>query len=133
MNVRATTAILCDAATVREGLLHLLGGGVSALGRPSFPAPLLVDLALVLEFNDLNADTTTHLLRVDLSIPVTGVAVSSLEMTYTLDAASNHAYQEVVLAVPISNLGVPEPGDYNVVVTCDSFVIWRKGITAYVS
>lgn len=44
-----TTALLCDAATVREGLLHVLGGGITRLWRDQLPAPLGVTLALVID------------------------------------------------------------------------------------
>jgi hypothetical protein len=40
------TCLLCDAATVREGLLHILGGGITQAQRPEFPSPLGVALAL---------------------------------------------------------------------------------------
>jgi hypothetical protein len=39
-------ALLCDAATVREGLLHVLGGGVTRAGRAQYPSPLGLTLAL---------------------------------------------------------------------------------------
>jgi len=35
--------------TVREGLLHVLGGGITRLIRGPYPAPLLVDLAAWIE------------------------------------------------------------------------------------
>lgn len=41
-------AFLCDAATVRENLLHVLGGGITRVWRPSFPAPLGAQLAVML-------------------------------------------------------------------------------------
>jgi hypothetical protein len=47
--VDITAALLCDAATVREGLLHVLGGGITRLLRAQYPAPLGLTLALVLE------------------------------------------------------------------------------------
>jgi len=40
------TALLCDAATVRDGLLHILGGGITAVARPQYPAELGLTLAL---------------------------------------------------------------------------------------
>lgn len=43
------SALLCDFATVREGLLHVLGGGVTRIWRPTLPATLGVSLALTLE------------------------------------------------------------------------------------
>ena len=38
------SAMLCDAATVREGLLHILGGGITRLHRGEYPAPMQVAL-----------------------------------------------------------------------------------------
>lgn len=46
--MKASLFVMCDRATVREGLLHILGAGVSRLGRPSLPAPMGVDLAVLL-------------------------------------------------------------------------------------
>jgi hypothetical protein len=42
---RIASALLCDAATVREGLLHVLGGGITRLHRTEYPAPMQVTLA----------------------------------------------------------------------------------------
>lgn len=42
-------ALLCDSATVREGLLNVLGAGVTRLWRPELPAPLAVTLAVIAE------------------------------------------------------------------------------------
>jgi hypothetical protein len=44
--MRVDTALLCDAATVREGLLHILGGGITTVVRTEYPAELGVTLAL---------------------------------------------------------------------------------------
>src|ERR1017187_5549749 len=44
MNV--DTCMLCDAVTVREGLLHILGGGITDVQRAEYPAPLGISLAL---------------------------------------------------------------------------------------
>ena len=44
--MRIDCALLCDAATVREGLLHVLGGGITRAGRSVFPGPLGLTLAL---------------------------------------------------------------------------------------
>jgi hypothetical protein len=47
--VEIASALLCDAATVREGLLHVLGGAITRLWRPELPAPFGVVLAVVIE------------------------------------------------------------------------------------
>ena len=50
--------MLCDAATVREGLLHILGGGITRLNRPSFPAPLGAALALQISVHPTEASVS---------------------------------------------------------------------------
>ena len=47
--MHVAAAILCDFAEVRDGLLMLLGGGITRLWRPTLPAPLGIGLALIVE------------------------------------------------------------------------------------
>ncbi len=47
MKVRVST--LCDAASIREGLLSVLGAGVNRLVRDSVPAAMLASYAALLE------------------------------------------------------------------------------------
>lgn len=54
MDVEA--AILCDAATIRDGLLHMLGGPISRMWRQSLPAPLGVAVAGIIVFEQEQAD-----------------------------------------------------------------------------
>lgn len=54
--MQVTAAFLCDAASVREGLLHVLGGGITRLWRQEFPAPLGVSVALLLELHRQELD-----------------------------------------------------------------------------
>jgi len=45
--MQVNTALLCDAATVKgDGLLNILGGGVTVTRRDSFPSPLGLHLAM---------------------------------------------------------------------------------------
>jgi hypothetical protein len=55
-----SVGVLCDKATIREGLLHILGGGVRVLGRPQLPASFDVDLALMLEPETLEEFQGSH-------------------------------------------------------------------------
>lgn len=56
------SAFICDAATVREGLLHVLGGAITRLWRPALPAPFAVTLAMVLSVSEGELDVPHQLL-----------------------------------------------------------------------
>ena len=56
-------ALLCDAVTVRENLLHVLGGGLGQIWRESYPAPLGAELALLLTLHP-SETADEHELRV---------------------------------------------------------------------
>lgn len=45
------SVIICDAASVREGLLHVLGGGITRLWRPVLPAPLAFQVAIIIQYS----------------------------------------------------------------------------------
>ena len=47
--MQLTTAMLCDYAEVREGLLFIVAGPITVLWRQEFPAMLGLPLALVVE------------------------------------------------------------------------------------
>jgi hypothetical protein len=49
MPSRVTTAVLCDFAQVRDGLLCVLSGGVTRIVRREMPAPMGVMLAISFE------------------------------------------------------------------------------------
>jgi hypothetical protein len=49
--MEVTTALLCDYAQVRDGLLFIMSGAVTRLNRSELPAPLGVFLALTFSMN----------------------------------------------------------------------------------
>lgn len=59
------SAMLCDAATVREGLLHILGGGITRLWRGTLPAPMNVVLAVQLRMSQAEEELP-HEVRADI-------------------------------------------------------------------
>ena len=50
-NLRFPIATLCDAATVREGTLSILSGGITRLWRQEFPSPMGVVCAVLCEYD----------------------------------------------------------------------------------
>lgn len=59
--MQLASAILCDFAQVREGLLFVSGGGITRIWRETFPAAAGVSLALVFEAHPTHARTLRFL------------------------------------------------------------------------
>jgi hypothetical protein len=60
--LKIASALLCDYASVREGLLHVLGGGITRMWRDQFPAPINASIALVIELHRDELDRPHELL-----------------------------------------------------------------------
>ncbi len=58
---RIASALLCDAATVREGLLHVLGAGITRLHRAEYPAPMQVTLAAQIVLTPVEVEFPHHM------------------------------------------------------------------------
>jgi len=54
--VEIVTALLCDAASTREGLLHILGGGITRLFVPEIPGAVGVTVAAMARMNEDELD-----------------------------------------------------------------------------
>lgn len=112
--MRISTALLCDAATVREGLLHILGGGVSVMGRAEFPAPMLVQLAILIHQHptELGQD---HVLDVVVQ-NVDGARVAEASVQWSTPAAAIPGFRELAqpVVLPLQDIGLPQPGAYSV-------------------
>lgn len=55
--MRIRTILLCDAATVREGLLNVLSAGITMLYRDTFPAGVAVQAAILFDFGPDDYET----------------------------------------------------------------------------
>jgi hypothetical protein len=114
-------ALVCDAATVREGLLHLLGGGAGALWRESYPTTLGVDLGLLLTLHPSEA-TESHQLRILLQ-GEDGALVAQLDANFELSGPPPKVppgqMVRVPLAVPLRQIVLPHQGNYSIEILVD--------------
>jgi hypothetical protein len=113
--LRIDCALLCDAATVREGLLHILGGGVTRAGRTEYPAPLNLALALRILVHPTEADHP-HNLEVRLQ-GADGDLVANLGVEFgvsdmTALAPGEHASIPLPIAFPEAVV-LPGPDNYS--------------------
>lgn len=111
---------LCDAATVREKLLHVLGAGITRLWRDPYPAPMGADLALMLTLTQ-SEGRDQHRFRVVL-MDADGKEIHKLEGHFGVQAGSSLIPGER-LSVPIvlnmHGLAIPKEGPYSIDVLVD--------------
>ncbi len=116
-------ALLCDAATVRENLLHILGGGITRIWRPSFPAPLGLDLALMLTMTKTEAQEK-HRLRVTI-MTEDGKTLAELTGEFGIAPGAGTELKPgerlvIPVALPLRDVQVPGEGIYSIEVLIDA-------------
>lgn len=120
--MRLGLAVLCDYAAVREGLLHLMGGGVSILVRPDLPASMHVHLALLFRAESAGDLTSPHQLRVSVVAEDNDEQVAEAGASWNalvdLDPAAD-LLPDVPLALDMRPVGLPRHGFYSVRVELD--------------
>lgn len=119
--IRLAAALLCDSANIRENLLSVLGGGITRIGRPDFPASINCDLALAFYASPRTSARDDHSIRVSLLSP-DGEELYSFEAGFELDttlAIDDDETVTVPLVIPLGVMGVPNPGNYQVEVRAD--------------
>lgn len=111
---------LCDAATVREGLLHVLGGGITRVGRPRYPAPLGLVLAGILKLRPAEAEEK-HRIRV-LVHDIDGAKMGEISGEFGVAAGpglqpGEHLAMPIVL--PMQGVPIAKPGTYSIEILLD--------------
>lgn len=106
-----STLVLCDAVSTREGLLHVLGGGITYIQRPSYPAPLLSDLGVVVSHRGSAILDLVVTLRKDGDSQT--LAEIKFEGQSELDPqARPNSYAATPLPIDARGLAIPSAGNY---------------------
>jgi Family of unknown function (DUF6941) len=118
--MRTVICALCDRATVREGLLHILGAGITTLGRPSLPAPMEVDLALLLTPDQVDELVGSHEVSVIVSSD-DGTRVAESKLSFTIGPMDPvpDPLPSVPFSVALRNIILSAYGHYTVQVGYD--------------
>lgn len=118
--MRLNCALLCDAVSIREGLLHILGGGVNRITAPDFPTRLLTVLAMHVALEPDEAETD-H--RIELVVrDVKGERVGGAQGGFLTGRPSElHEGEDVAvpLVVPLDSIEIGVPGVYELEVRID--------------
>ncbi len=116
--MRIGCAVHCDAATVRDGLLHILGAGVTRVSHPSYPAPLGTALALQIVLTPEEARdrhvTEVRLVGPDDQVLFAGAAEFSAQDP---DALRPDEEASAPITLPLQALPIPAAGRYSFEIT----------------
>ena len=113
-------ALLCDFATVREGLLHVLGGGATRAWRESFPAPLGLSLAMLITLQPTEA-RDSHRIRIVLQ-NADGAPGAEIDGQFHVQAGPGSQPGEQVAVPMVLNLhgiAIPNAGTYSLELLLD--------------
>jgi hypothetical protein len=117
--MRVNCALLCDAVTIREGLLHILGGGVTSVSQPEYPSGLQIMVALRIS---LSPDEVVKPHSFTLSLKdKTGETLIASGQIKAAESAEKTIDPDLggSLALPfsLSEVQIPRPGTYSIVVS----------------
>ena len=124
-------ALLCDAVSIREGLIHILGGGVTRIWTEQFPTAINATLALRILVAPEQAGES-HAIK----LVVRGPEGDDLG-TFNLDFGVNPGELSpgvdsvpVPLAIPMGQVALPEAGQYRVEVVIDDETVYTVPVEA---
>jgi hypothetical protein len=121
--VRIECAVLCDAATLRDDLLHILGAGVSGTDAADFPLHLPMTFAFR-AILDSREQRPRHTLRLRLT-DFTGRPLAEIEVFFHLLEGQQLGEEETALAIPIplSSFELKGPGRYLIEASLDQTTV----------
>jgi Family of unknown function (DUF6941) len=118
--VKLIVSALCDRATVREGLLHVLGAGVTNI-TTRLPALLPLDLALMARLEP--EDAGAHQISIVLEHEDTEDKLGELKGDFEVSAEALNEPElplaNVPFPVPLSDFRLSKAGSYIVKIALD--------------
>lgn len=116
-------ALLADAAQVADGKTFILGGGVTILWRPQYPAMLGVVLVVQLTYHRTEVDTD-HALRIQVVDADGNAVIPEIRGEIHLGEPAAEIPRNVSLGIPLIIQFPPipvlrEPGPYSVELLVD--------------
>jgi hypothetical protein len=118
--VKVTTGILCDFASVREGLLFVVGGGITRVRRAQYPAPFGCSVALLVEVHQMEL-ARPHELELRVVGP-DGENVANIKGGFQASGPTDLDIGEslpIPVVIDLRGAELPKPGRYSVETSID--------------
>jgi len=118
--MRLSSALLCDYAAVREGLLTTVSAGITRVSPPALPAPLGLFVALVIEVEP-DQRALPHEIRMGVVGPDHSV-VGKIRGAFQVGSGDFEADEVSLIPVPFDLRPVPlaHAGWYSIDITVDA-------------
>ncbi|MER5859803.1 hypothetical protein ABT131_30015 [Streptomyces sp900105245] len=114
-------AALCDRATIREGLLHILGAGVTQC-TVAIPGAADLDLAILIRAENWEELAGRHTLQTTLRHQ-DGTQVGAVEMGWeaptTNPAEQDQPLPQLPVVAPLRNILLTHEGEYHASIAVD--------------
>lgn len=117
--MQLSSAFLCDFASIRGGLLSIIGGGITRLWRGGYPAPLNLCVALVVELEPRELGRP-HEFAVTI-VDADGNRIAEARGGLNVLVADREDGENVSapLALDLRNVPLPKDGSYSAEVRLD--------------
>ena len=117
--MKIVSSLLCEAATVRDGLINILSGGATSVARPNYPNVLGLQLALVLQPQESDIGQPFHL-KITFVDSVSDTVLTAINLSGqplpSPEFPGRMGLSPVVVPLPFF---VPNEGDYAVKLQID--------------
>lgn len=132
--VELSLATLCNYAQVDQGLLTMVGGGISSLGRPAYPAPMGAFFVLGAVQRPVEVETKSTLSVTVVQLDgADEIAQLELHMSTNPIPDGEPAISWVDhVVVPLIDVVIPPAGEYEIVVSQGKTVLSRVPFHTYV-
>jgi hypothetical protein len=127
MELRA--ALLCEAASTRDGLLFVLGGGIDHWAPAAYPAGLGLTLGVLVEADDRDQGSE-HALAIDV-LDQKAERIGGISAGFTFEGQMDPGQTtKLAFAVPLQGVVIPEYGDYEVRLVVDGDTVVATALRA---
>ena len=129
--MKLSTFLCAEYASVRDGVLFVIAGGVNEFAAESYPTEVPFFLGIIVELAPSEANAE-HELAIDLQ-RVRGPHIAAMSLLFESVPREDTDPGEptrAVFALQLSHLILPDPGDYEFAATIDGTELGRLWMAA---